>query len=178
MKIALALVAAAAAPLIAAPAATAQAYRGQAGPMDPTPTMAMPYVMKAGASDLYEIQSSRLALQKSRDQRVRSLAQMLITHHQMTTRDLTAAARRAGMRPRPPMLEPHQAAMIADLRRATARGFDRAFLDQQRTAHMEALNLHRTYARNGDRPALRMAADKTVPIIQRHIDRISAITVR
>jgi putative membrane protein len=176
MKIALALIAVAA-PVLVAPA-IAQDHRTHAGPTDPTPTMARPYVMKAGASDLYEIQSSRIALQKSRDREVRSLAQMLINHHQMTTRDVTAAARRAGLRPSPPTLEPHQRAMIADLRRATTRGFDRAFLDQQRTAHMEALNLHRTYANGGDRPELRMAANKAVPIIQRHIDRIAAIRVR
>jgi putative membrane protein len=176
MKMAYALLAAIAAPALAAPAIGAIQHHG--GPMDPTPTMAMPYVMKAGAGDLYEIQSSRVALQKSRNPQVRALAQMLITHHQMTTRDVAAAARRDGLRPTPPVLEPHQAAMIADLRRATSRGFDRAFLDQQRTAHMEALNLHQTYARRGDRPALRMAANKAVPIIERHIARVNAIAVR
>ena len=159
MKHMLILAAAIAAPMLAAPV-SAQMH-GPAG--DPTPTMAAPYVMKAGAGDLYEIQSSQIALTKTRNAQVRSLANMLIQHHRMTTRDLTAAARRAGLRPRAPMLEPHQRAMIAELRRASPRGFDRAFLDQQRTAHMEALNLHRTYARSGDRPVLRMAATKAVP---------------
>ena len=151
---------------------------GHGGPMDPTPTMAAPYVTKAGASDLYEIQSSRIALQKSRNSQVRALATMLISHHQMTTRDVTAAARRDGLRPMAPRLEPHQAAMIADLRRASAMGFNRAFLDQQRTAHEQALNLHSNYAQTGDRRALRMAASKAVPIIERHIARIDAIRIR
>jgi putative membrane protein len=172
MKIALALLAALAAPALAAPAVQHHSPTG-----DPTPTMAMPYVMKAGASDLYEIQSSRIALQRTRNAQVRSLANMLIQHHRMTTRDVTAAARRAGLRPTPPVLEPHQAAMIAELR-AAGRGFDRLFLDQQATAHREALALHRTYARNGDRPALRAVAAKAVPIIQRHIDRVRTIRVR
>ena len=113
------LAAAIATPMLAMPAATAQM---RSGPADPTPTMAAPYVMKAGASDLYEIQSSQLALTKTRNPQVRSLANMLIQHHRMTTRDVTAAARRAGLRPRPPMLEPHQRAMIAELRRARAAG--------------------------------------------------------
>jgi putative membrane protein len=176
MKFALALVAAVAAPALAAPAVGSLQHHP--GAADPTPTMAMPYVMKAGAGDLYEIQSSQVALRKSRNAEVRSLASMLIQHHRMTTRDVTAAARRAGLRPGAPMLEPHQRAMIADLERASARGFDRAFLDQQRTAHLEALNLHRTYARSGDRPVLRQVAGKAVPIIQRHIDRVRAIRVR
>ena len=174
-KFALAFVDVVAAPVLAAPAV---ASLQQHPPGDPTPTMAMPYVMKAGASDQYEIRSSQIALRKSRNAQVRSFATMLIQHHRMTTRDVTAAARRAGLRPGAPMLEPHQQAMIDDLERASPRGFDRTFLDQQRTAHLEALNLHRTYARSGDRPALRQAATKAVPIIQRHLDRTRAIRVR
>lgn len=176
MKIALALLAAIAAPALAAPAVTAQDHRGH-GPRDPSPEMAMPYVMKAGASDLYEIQSSQLALRKSRDRQVRALATMLINHHRMTTRDVTAAARRAGLRPMPPMLEPHQRAMVAVLRR-TSRGFDRAFLDQQRNAHDEALQLHMNYSARGDVAPLRAAASTAVPVIRQHIERINAIRVR
>lgn len=172
-------------PLSAASAQDHRNHGGQNPPMpmqhgnmpmpgNPTPEMARPYVMKAGAGDLYEIQSSQIALQKSRNRQVRALATMLITHHRMTTRDVTAAARRDGLRPAAPMLEPHQRAMIADLRKPT-RDFDRLFLDQQRTAHEEALRLHENYARSGDRPALRMAATKAVPIVQGHISRIDMI---
>lgn len=199
MKILFAILAATAAPMLAAPMAIAQDHHGSSrpgdqdrrgpggamgqdnrGPMrpgDPTPERAMGYVMKAGASDLYEIQSSQIALRKSRNAQVRSLANMLITHHRMTTRDVTAAARRDRMRVMPPMLEPHQRAMIAELNR-TSRGFDRAFLDQQRTAHAEARRLHMNYSERGDSPALRRAATAAVPIIQRHIMRIDAVRVR
>jgi putative membrane protein len=176
MKIALAILAAAAAPMLAAPTVAAQDHHGP-GRGSPTPEQAMGYVMKAGASDLYEIQSSQIALRKSRNQQVRNLATMLISHHRMTTRDVTAAARRERLRPMPPMLEPHQRAMIAVLNR-TSRGFDRAFLDQQRTAHDQALQLHMNYSARGDAPALRAAAATAVPIIQRHIARIDAIGVR
>lgn len=176
MKIVFAILAAAAAPMLAAPLA-AQDHHGPGRATDPTPEQAMGYVMKAGASDLYEIQSSQIALRKSRNPQVRSLASMLIMHHRTTTRDVTAAARRDRLRPMPPMLEPHQRAMIADLNRAS-RGFDQAFLDQQRTAHGEALRLHMNYSERGDSPALRRAAAGAVPIIQRHIERIDAIRVR
>ncbi|HEX8301567.1 DUF4142 domain-containing protein [Sphingomonas sp.] len=177
MKIALAILATFAAPVLAAPVA-AQTHHAPSRAMDPTPEHARAYVMKAGASDLYEIRSSRIALQKSRNREVRALATMLISHHQMTTRDVTAAARRDRLRPMPPMLEPHQRAMINELNRTGRGGFDRAFLDQQRTAHQEALQLHMNFSERGNAQALRRAAATAVPIIQRHIDRIEAIRVR
>lgn len=105
--------------LVLAPPAEAQ--RGEA----------MMFVAKAGASDLYEIQSSQIAMRRARDPRVRSFASMLVRDHRRTTARVTAAARAAGLRPRPPMLEPRQRTMINQLNRAAARNFDEVYLSQQ-----------------------------------------------
>src|SRR3712207_8417473 len=51
-----------------------------------TPTERGAYVRMAAASDLFEIQSSQLALQNAQRPEVRQFAQMLITHHTQTTR--------------------------------------------------------------------------------------------
>lgn len=51
------------------------------------PTQAMPFVTKAGASDLYEIQSSQLATQQSQSAKVKSFAGMMIEQHSMTTKE-------------------------------------------------------------------------------------------
>ncbi len=60
--------------------------------------MAMPlttegYRQMALISDSFEIQSSSLALERSRNPRVRRYAQMMIQHHSMTTQMLLPAAR-------------------------------------------------------------------------------------
>ncbi|RZM36516.1 MAG: DUF4142 domain-containing protein, partial [Sphingomonas sp.] len=60
-------------------------------------TSAMPYVMAAGMSDLYEINSSQIALQKSKTPAIRSFATMLIKHHTMTTAATMKAAKKAGL---------------------------------------------------------------------------------
>jgi putative membrane protein len=65
-------------------------------------THAMAYVMAAGKSDLYEVISSQIALQKSRNPDVQKFAQMLIKHHQMTTAATMKAAQQAGLTPPPP----------------------------------------------------------------------------
>ncbi|HEX8412545.1 MAG TPA: DUF4142 domain-containing protein [Sphingomicrobium sp.] len=146
---------------------------------DMTPTMAMPFVAKAGASDQFEIQSSQIALQKSQNPDVRRYAQMLVTHHTQTTQEVTAAARAAGINPPPPMLEPMQADMIAQLQSAPAGpAFDRLYMSQQVPAHQMALDLHRTYAARGDTPQLRTVASRAVPIVQSHLTEAQGMTGR
>lgn len=146
----------------------------QAGPQTgAAPKEAIPYAKMAGASDLYEIQSSRLAQQRGSNAAVRQFGQMMIEHHTMTTQQLTSAARAAGVTPPPPALQPRQQKMIDELRGLNGAQFDTAYLRQQRMAHQEALALHSGYAENGDTPALRKVASAAVPIVQRHIDQLA-----
>ena len=133
------------------------------------PTRAMDYARMAAASDLYEIQSSQIALQVSQNPEVRGFAQMLINHHTQTTNTLVAASRAAGMTPPPPMLDARKAGMIQQLRATSGAQFDMTYLMQQVPAHQEALALHSTYAERGDVPQLRGAAASAVPIVQQHL---------
>jgi putative membrane protein len=84
-------------------AAASVPLSAQTAPPPPPPeakTSAMPYVMAAGMSDLYEINSSQVALQKSQNPAVRKFASMLIKHHQMTTAATMKAAKKAGLAPK------------------------------------------------------------------------------
>ncbi len=143
-----------------------------APPGDMTPETRAQYVMMAGASDLFEIQSGQLAQQKGQRAEVRQFGQMMVAHHTQTTQQVTAAARASGMNPPPPTLLPMQRDMMAQLERASANEFDALYLRQQAQAHQMALNLHQNYARNGDTPALRTVAGNAVPIVTQHIERL------
>jgi putative membrane protein len=132
-------------------------------------TAAMPYVMAAGMSDLYEINSSRIASQKSPTPAVRTFATMLIKHHQTTTAATMKAARKAGLTPTPPALDAGATASIAELQAASAADFDRLYIGQQIPAHQAALDLHQSYANGGDQPALRATAKTAVPVVRQHL---------
>lgn len=134
-----------------------------------TPTTAMPYLQMAASSDLFEIESSRLALQMSRNPAVQSFAQMLIGDHTRLSNNMMATARRDGLVPPPPQLLPHHADMLNRLLGESATDFDMMYRQEQVNAHQEALNLHRTYAADGDRDALRTVAMAAVPVIQGHL---------
>jgi putative membrane protein len=127
------------------------------------------YLQSAASGDLFEIESSRLALERSRNPDVLSFAQMLIGDHGRMSNELMAAAHGAGLDPPPPQLLPRHADMLARLRSVGPDGFDRAYKAEQIAAHQEALNLHRTYADAGDLPPLREVAARAVPIVEGHL---------
>jgi len=144
----------------------------QTPPPPPPPearAQAMPYVMAAGRSDLYEINSSQIALQKSQSPAIRKYATMLIKHHQQTTAATLAAAQKAGLSVTPPALDPGATASINELQTASPADFDRIYLAQQVPAHQAALDLHQAYGASGDQAALRASAKKAVPIVRQHL---------
>jgi putative membrane protein len=140
-----------------------------AGMADMTPEARNAYVAMAAASDLFEIQTGEMAVQRARSPQVRRFGQMLVDHHRQTTQQLMAAAQASGVSPPSPVLLPMQRTMIERLQRTGPGNFDRVFARQQVQAHQMALALHNNYARRGDAPALRSTAGAAVPIIQQHL---------
>jgi putative membrane protein len=132
------------------------------------PTSAPGYMEMAASSDMFEIESSRLALQRSRHPAVRSFAQMMIADHSRTSSEMMAAARQIGLAPPPPRMLPHHMDMLERLRVAPHGDFDRMYKHEQIMAHEEALGLHRNFADRGDAPPFRALAARAVPIIEAH----------
>lgn len=133
-------------------------------------TTAAAYVMAAGASDQFEIQSSQIALQKSPNAATKRYAQSLIRDHMKTTAATMKAAKKAGMTPPPPMLDPGAQPSITELQNASATDFDRIYFGQQGPAHQAALDLHSSYAAQGDQKPLQVSAKAAVPIVQKHLN--------
>ena len=135
-----------------------------------TPTQRGAYVEMAAASDLFEIQSGRMAAERGQSAAVRQFGTMLVDHHQRTTAQLSAAAMASGTMPTPDLM-PMQAQMMAELRATSGANFDRVFVRQQVQAHEMALALHSNYASRGDTPALRAVASAAVPVVRQHLEQ-------
>ena len=157
---------------------TGEAARVAEAAMDQPAPAAMEFLRMAGASDLYEIQSSQLLLQTTQNADLREFAQMMVDHHTQTTATLTAAARAAGMTPPPPALDPPKTRMIRELTAASGMTRDELYVRQQVTAHEEALALHTRYSRNGDVPQLKQASATATPIVARHYNEVLAMRDR
>ena len=136
------------------------------------PASGQEYAAMAAASDLYEIESARLAMERSENADIDALAQMIVTDHEKASADLMTATQQA----QPPItvtpeMSAEQQANMEALRAADAATFDQTYLMQQIAAHQKALAMVQGYAQSGDVPALQQHATAVAGPIQQHLNR-------
>lgn len=129
------------------------------------------FTRAAAISDMYEIESSKIALEKSKNAGVKNFANMMIKGHIATTAELKKIA----VGTPPASLDARRQGFIDNLRAADAGSFDKTFLDQQTASHEEALTLHKSFIDDGDNAALKTFAQKTAPQVQMHLDMVKKL---
>jgi putative membrane protein len=127
-------------------------------------------------ADAYEIAASRLALQRSRNRQIKAFAQMMIAHHTRSAAELARLQGSGGLQRQAPQSEP-KGQMLQKLRDSKAN-FDTNYIQGQVAAHEEALELHRTYAGNGQNVALRHFAQRAIPTVQEHLVKARGLKPR
>ena len=132
------------------------------------------FASTAASSDIFEIQSSEIALQKGQSDQVKEFAQMMIDDHTKASEELKAAAAKDGATVPAELLEAHRV-QLETLNNAPESGFDAAYLQAQVGAHEEAIALMTGYAKDGEDGALKAHAEKAAPVIQKHLEHVQMI---
>ena len=129
------------------------------------------FVKEAASSDMFEIQSSSLAEQKSSDARTKTYATQMVADHTKTTGDIKALVTAGTVKAEIPgaMLPAHQK-MLDKLKGLNGADFTKQYLDDQVTAHKQAVSLFERYSKGGDNDALKSWTGKTLPALQHHLD--------
>lgn len=130
------------------------------------------FIREAAIANTYEIQAADLALQRSHDPHVDSLARMIRNDHDKAGRRL-AQIDRNGLPPLPTALDDRRQQMLDQLKSARPEDFNGAYLDQQKTAHDDAIQAFSDYASNGDNPDLKRFAADTLPVLRKHDDAVA-----
>jgi putative membrane protein len=131
------------------------------------------FITAAAQTDRFEIEAGKLAAARAQDPRVRQFADQMVAAHSQTSADLQRAIRQAGMQPPPPPeLTPGKKLLLTELNQMQGDEFDHLYLEQQAETHEDALMVMRTYAAQGDTPALREAAARTAPLVAQHLATI------
>jgi putative membrane protein len=129
------------------------------------------FANKAASSDVFEIETSKLALDKSGSAKVKKFAQAMIIAHTDSTAKLKAAAGSSSAALVPdPTLAAEQQAKLDALKAASGVAFDTAYIDEQRGAHEATLAALRDYSASGDVPALKSFATTLVPTVAAHLN--------
>ncbi|MEP9367002.1 DUF4142 domain-containing protein [Xanthobacter sp. VNH20] len=137
------------------------------------------FVEAAGIADRFEIEAGRLAIEKSENTRIKVLATQLVADHTHALAGLKAAAAKAdGQIVVPSTLDPKHEAKIEQLKAATGADFDALFVQMQTSAHDAAIGIFASFAKDGDQSALKDHAAETLPMLERHFERIKQIQIK
>jgi len=169
--------------LAGAPAAFAQSNDTDAvGPMvTDNKVDTQTFVMTVPNANAFEIESSKLAEEKSASADVKAFAADMIKDHTKVAEDFKAALSQgqttASIKPAGPALQPKEQQMLDELKGATGKDFDAKYIKMQTDAHKDAVALFSTYANSGDDPAMKEFAKKTLPVLKMHEKHVKALAV-
>jgi putative membrane protein len=127
------------------------------------------FVKNAAIAGLFEIQSSELALRK-RESQDRRFAKRMIHDHERASAQLKRIVRADHINAQvPTQLDDQHQKMLQQLRSESGQTFEKDYDKMQLQGHQEAVSLFQNYAQNGDNPALKRWAQRTLPTLQDHL---------
>ena len=129
------------------------------------------FVQKAAMSDMYEVEAGKIASQKGKSDAVKTFGQMMVDAHSKTTEELKGIVASESIKvDLPAKLDAKHQKLIDDLNGASDADFDKTYAKQQVDGHQDAVSLFDAYAKKGDNAALKTFAQKTLSVIQQHLD--------
>jgi putative membrane protein len=129
-------------------------------------------------SDMFEIESSRIALKKAQSPEVKKFAQIMVDMHTQSSAKLKALAANQTPALTLPTALPNDKKTLVDRLQSTASvGFDAAYMKEQVTAHQNALTMLRGFVANSDHAAMKQLADEMIPIVSNHLEMARSIKI-
>jgi len=130
---------------------------------------------RAASSNMFEIRTSELALQRGRSEAVRAFAEKMIADHAAAGDQMTAAATEDGITPAAQLMPDHQE-QLDRLSTLDATDFDAAYLGAQLAAHTEAVTLFEGFSDQGEDGALKGFATELLPKLREHLEEVRRLS--
>jgi putative membrane protein len=128
------------------------------------------FVKEVAISDMFEIQSSKLAQDKGNAQE-KSFASQMVTDHSKTSADLKGLVDGGKVKAElPTALDDSHQSKLDKLKGESGKDFSADFDSIQVSAHKDAVSLFERYAKGGDNADLKNWAGKTLPALKHHLD--------
>ncbi|OUL24225.1 DUF305 domain-containing protein [Nostoc sp. T09] len=140
-------------------------------------TLDTDFMTKAAQSDLTEIQTSQLALRKSRNKAVRSYARQMIQHHTASSKKLAAIAKAKNFT-LPKDIGPDNKALLTKLQSLSGNNFNQAYMQGQTLAHQKTLAEYQRYLQQGQDQDLIGFANQISPLVAQHLQMAQKMTAR
>jgi putative membrane protein len=125
------------------------------------------FVDKAATSNLAEIKTAQLALERASSPEVKRYAQMIIDDHQKAQSQLKKITQDEGLA-LPTQLTPEQQQNLDKLSKLQGPEFDDAFLKTMAKSHDDTVRTFQRAVNDVSDPALRAYAENTLPTLREH----------
>ncbi|MCG7508401.1 DUF4142 domain-containing protein [Mesorhizobium retamae] len=133
------------------------------------------FVTQAASSDMFEIESSKLAQERS-DQATKTFAQQMVTDHTKTTTELKDLVSSGKVKATlPTAMVDAQQKTLDNLKSLQGDDFTKQYHADQVDAHEDAVDLFKRYSEEGEQPDLKAWAGKTLPHLQHHLDMANGL---
>lgn len=128
------------------------------------------FVTELAISDMFEIESSKLAEQRANADGKGFAAQM-VKDHIKTTSELKEMVSSGKVKAEPPqaMDSSHQS-KLDKLKTLQGDDFVKQYNADQVSSHKDAVNLFERYAKGGENASLKAFAEKTLPTLKHHLE--------
>jgi len=124
------------------------------------------FIQQAAAGGMLEVELANMALQKSKNPKVKAFAQMMVTDHSNANLELQKVAQNKGLK-LPATFPAEQQKHLDMMKEFADRGFDRQYMEMMESDHVATLALFRKAAQYGDID-IKNFANKTIPVLEKH----------
>jgi putative membrane protein len=133
-----------------------------------------PFIGNAAMDGLAEVELGRLAMQSASSSDVKQFAQRMVDDHSKAGDELKGLASRKSVELASKVDRQHRA--VRDrLAKLKGAAFDKAYMGQMVTAHLQAVTLFQEEAQKGQDPDVKAWAAKTLPTLQEHLKMAQSI---
>ncbi|MGH1572397.1 DUF4142 domain-containing protein [Methylobacterium sp. P31] len=126
------------------------------------------FVTEAAISDMFEIQSSKLA-QEKKDTKADEFANKMISDHTASTDAIKSMVQSGKVKADiPASLDSKHQSMLDKLKGLNGDDFEKQYRSDQISGHKNTVDLYKRYAKGGGNADLKAFAEKTLPIVEHH----------
>ena len=132
------------------------------------------FAVKAANGGILEMEVARLAREKAQRSDVKDFAAMMLSDHQKANDELKALAGRKNIT-LPARLGEDDQKHVDELAKLSGAEFDKKYVDLMVEDHEEDVKLFKEAADDAEDADLKAFAAKTLPTLQKHLERITTI---
>jgi putative membrane protein len=127
------------------------------------------FVTEAASSDMFEIESSKLALERG-DPATKTFAQQMITDHTKTSTEMKQMIESGKVEATvPTAMTSNYQSMLDALKPLQGDEFNKQYHSDQQDVHEDAVDLFKRYGDEGENAELKAWAAKTRPALEHHL---------